>query len=88
MTAHAFSPLDSYIYGFALQEATLPSGETDEETVVVAQMMMARLPTDEYPHLTEFSVEHVLQPGYNYSDEFGFGLGLILDGLEIARNET
>jgi len=24
MTAHAFSALDSYIYGFALQEATLP----------------------------------------------------------------
>jgi hypothetical protein len=52
------------------------------------KIIIARLPTDEYPHLTEFSVEHVLQPGYNYSDEFGFGLGLILDGLEIARNET
>ena len=24
LTAHAFSVLDSYIYGFALQEATLP----------------------------------------------------------------
>ena len=82
MAAHAFSALDSYIYGFALQEATLPLGDTEEETAEVAQMMMAQVPADEYPHLTEFTVEHILQPGYDYGDEFGFGLDLILDGLE------
>ncbi len=85
LTAHAFSALDSYIYGFALQEATLPLGDTEEETAEVAQMMMARVPADEYPHLTEFTVEHILQPGYDYGDEFGFGLDLILDGLEKTR---
>ncbi len=37
MAAHAFSLLDSYIYGFALQEATLPLGETEEETAGVAR---------------------------------------------------
>jgi AcrR family transcriptional regulator len=85
LTAHAFSALDSYIYGFALQEATLPLGDTEEETAEVARMMMAQFPAEEYPHLTEFSVEHILQPGYNYGDEFGFGLDLILDGLEKTR---
>jgi hypothetical protein len=35
-----------------------------------------------YPHLTELAVEHVLQPGYDYGDEYTFGLELILDGLE------
>jgi AcrR family transcriptional regulator len=85
LTAHAFSALDSYIYGFALQEATLPLGDTEEETAEVARMMMAQVPAEEYPHLTEFSVEHILQPGYNYGDEFGFGLDLILDGLEKSR---
>ncbi len=25
-----------------------------------------------------------MKPGYSYSDEFGFGLDLILDGLERA----
>ena len=44
MTAHAFSLLDSYIYGFALQEATLPLGETEEETAEVARTMMAEVP--------------------------------------------
>jgi AcrR family transcriptional regulator len=85
MTAHAFSVLDAYIYGFALQEATLPLGDTEQETVEVAQMMMAQVPADTYPHLTEFTVEHILQPGYDYGDEFGFGLDLILDGLEKTR---
>src|SRR5579863_5805187 len=73
MTAHAFSALDSYIYGFALQEATLPLGDTEEETVEVAQMMLAQVAADEYPHLTEFTTEHILRPGYDYGDEFEFG---------------
>ena len=86
LAAHAFSALDSYIYGFALQEATLPLGDTEEETAEVAKMMMAQVPDDEYPHLTEFTIEHVLRPGYDYGSEFGFGLDLILDGLERASD--
>jgi AcrR family transcriptional regulator len=87
MAAHAFSALDSYIYGFALQEASLPF-DTAEETAEVAQMILKQLPADEYPYLTELTIEHVLQPGYDYGDEFEFGLDLILDGLERARNLT
>ncbi len=86
MAAHAFSALDSYIYGFALQEASLPF-ETAEETVEVAQMIMAQFPRDEYPHLAELTIEHVLQPGYDYGNEFEFGLDLILDGLERAAHD-
>jgi AcrR family transcriptional regulator len=88
MAAHAFSAIDSYIYGFALQEATLPLGDTEAETAEVARLMLAQFPAAAYPHLTEFSVEHVLQPGYHYGDEFDFGLDLILDGLERARDSA
>jgi AcrR family transcriptional regulator len=84
LAAHAFSALDSYIYGFALQEASLPF-DAGEETADLARMIMARFTPDEYPHLTELTVQHVLQPGYDYGDEFEFGLDLILDGLERAR---
>ena len=87
MAAHAFSVLDSYIYGFALQDASLPF-ETGEETAELAQAILMQMPADEYPHLTELTVEHVLQPGYDYGDEYEFGLGLILDGLERARDTT
>ena len=84
MAAHAFSAIDSYVYGFALQEVTLPFGETEAEMAEVARAIMAQFPTDEYPHLAEFTIEHVLQPGYDYGQEFQFGLDLILAGLERA----
>jgi len=83
LTAHAYSLLDSYIYGFALQEASLPF-DSAEEAPEVAQEIAGQLPADAYPHLTELAIEHVLQPGYRYGDEFEIGLDLILDALERA----
>ena len=81
LTAHAYSLLDSYIYGFALQEASLPFGTT-EETAQVAQDIAGQMPAGEYPHLAELVTAHVLQPGYQYGREFEIGLDLILDALE------
>lgn len=85
MAAHAFSVLDSFTYGFALQEASLPF-DTAEQTAVLAETIMAQFPAGEYPHLAELTVTHVLQPGYDYGSEYEFGLDLILDGLERARD--
>jgi hypothetical protein len=85
MAAHAYSLLDSYTYGFATQEASLPF-DSGEETAALAQSILARAAPGEYPHLTEFTVEHALQPGYDYGAEFEFGLDLILDGLERAKD--
>jgi AcrR family transcriptional regulator len=87
LAAHAYSVLDSYIYGFALQEPALPF-EGGDETSAVTQAIMARFSSGEYPHLTEIAVEHVLQPGYDYGDEFAYGLDLILDGLDNALTAT
>jgi AcrR family transcriptional regulator len=84
MTAHAYSVLDGYIYGFALTHGNLPF-ETSEETAELAQDIMGRFSAHEYPYLTELTVKHVLQPGYDYVKEFEFGLDLILDGLERLR---
>jgi AcrR family transcriptional regulator len=87
LAAHAYSALDSYIYGFALQEASLPF-DTSEQTSELAQAIVAQFPADEYPHLAEFTFEHVLRPGYDYGSEYEFGLDLILDGLEKALDQT
>ena len=87
LAAHAYSALDSYIYGFALQEASLPF-DTSEQTSELAQAIVAQFPADEYPHLAEFTFEHVLRPGYDYGGEYEFGLDLILDGLERALDQT
>ncbi|SDD45542.1 TetR/AcrR family transcriptional regulator [Glycomyces harbinensis] len=82
--AHAFSMLDSYIYGFAIQENALPiSDEGDFEAAAVG--MMETVPADEFPHLTAMAAEHALKPGYDYGDEFAIGLDLIIDGLDRHR---
>lgn len=83
LTAHAVSVLDSYIYGFALQEKTLPF-DTPEETAELAESIMSGFGDGEYPYLAEIATDHVMRPGYSYADEFAFGLDLILDGLQQA----
>jgi AcrR family transcriptional regulator len=85
MAAHAYSLLDSYIYGFALQQASLPF-RTPEEVAGVAEVFLRQFPAEAYPHLAELTIHHVLRPGYDYADEFGFGLDLILDGLKRVRD--
>jgi hypothetical protein len=59
---------------------------TSDEAVEVADSILRQFPVDAYPHLTEMAVRHVLQPGYDYADEFEFGLDLILDSLERVRD--
>jgi AcrR family transcriptional regulator len=80
MTAHAYALLDSYVYGFALQEAALPFQGTST-TADVTEPIMERFNTDQYPHLVEMATEYILQPGYDFGDEFHVGVGVILDAL-------
>ena len=86
MAAHAYSLLDSYIYGFALTKINLPFENAEEDVGVIAHTMLEPFPANEYPNLVEFLNEHVLRPGYDYGDEFDYGLDLILEGLERMRN--
>jgi AcrR family transcriptional regulator len=85
LAAHAYSLLDSYIYGFALTKFNLPFQASDE-IGDVAEKMLEPFPVNAYPNLVEFLTEHVMQPGYDYGDEFEYGLDLILDGLERMRS--
>ncbi|MCP3990392.1 MAG: TetR/AcrR family transcriptional regulator [Actinomycetia bacterium] len=81
MTAHAYALVDSYVYGFALQEANLPA-TGGQEMAELAGSITEQFSSDEYPYLVELTVEHILQPGYDFAAEFDFGLDLILNGLE------
>lgn len=83
--AHAYSVLDSYIYGFALTQLNLPY-RTPEEGVDVAENILQQLPRDELPHLAELLDVYAKQPGYKYADEFEYGLDLVLDGLARIRS--
>lgn len=83
MTAHTYAIIDSFLYGFALQEANLPATE-GEAMAELAQGISVLFDTGQYPYLAELTTEHVLQPDYDFGDEFEFGLNLILDGIEAA----
>ncbi len=80
MTATAYAMLDSYIYGFALQEAGLPF-TTPETAQEMAGAILEIVDAEKYPHLHDFTVRHVLQPGYDFGTEFDLGLEIILDTL-------
>ncbi|MGD9990559.1 TetR/AcrR family transcriptional regulator C-terminal domain-containing protein [Pseudonocardia sp.] len=79
LAAHAFSAIDSYLYGFVLQETSLPFDDGEQAAELVQQMLGEH--AARYPHLAELSAEHVRQEGYEFGSEFGYGLDLILDAL-------
>jgi AcrR family transcriptional regulator len=84
LTAHAFALIDSYVYGFALSEAALPIHGPDSVADVAESMMQQFFDPGAYPHLVEFTTEHILKPDYDFGDEFEFGLTLILDALATS----
>ncbi len=83
MVAHAYASIDAFVYGFAFQEANLPD-LSDGGFGEVAEEIAASFSPETHPHLVAFTMDHVLQPGYDFGASFGFGLDLILDGLERA----
>ncbi len=89
LVGHAISLLDSYVRGFAMEEATLPVDE-DGDIGAVAEDIMAQQEAmaSTFPHLTEMAETLILQPGYAYGNEFDFGLRLILDGIERAHGRA
>lgn len=54
----------------------------------VAETILQRMPGEEYPYLLELTARHVMQPGYDYGDEYEVRLDLILDGPERALQGT
>jgi len=85
MAAHAYSALDAYIYGFALTKMNLPF-ESTTDIAEMAETMLEPFPLGEYPNLADFISEHAMKPGYDFGDEFEYGLDVILDGLDRAQN--
>jgi AcrR family transcriptional regulator len=84
MATHANWLLDSYVYGFALQEASLPFDNADQFSDMAEDVYLPQLPPDEFPFLSESAVT-LLEAGYDPADEFLFGLDLILAALEPLR---
>lgn len=81
----AFSLLDSYIYGFGIQQFNYsPDGDTSSWEM--AEAILAFIPPKKYPYLHQM-VMHAMQTGYDSEADFNFGLKIVLDGLERILNE-
>ena len=96
MTIQAYSVLDAYIYGFALQEKTVPFEDAEGAAAVAKEQVrefeaqaeeqqLAAL-ADEFPYLAEVVAGHVAEVGYDFGQAFEYGLDLILDALEKRRS--
>jgi AcrR family transcriptional regulator len=84
MATHANWLLDSYVYGFAMQEASLPFDTADELADMAEAVYLPQLPPDEFPYLNE-SAAALVAAGFDPAEQFIFGLELVLAGLEPLR---
>ena len=84
MATHANWLLDSYVYGFALQESSLPFDTADEFADTTEDVFLPQLPPDQFPYLNE-SAAALVAAGYDPTEEFIFGLDLVLTALEPLR---
>ena len=87
MTTHATWLLDSYVYGFALQEASLPFDSAHELANMVEDVYLPQLPPDQFPYLNE-SAAALVAADYDPADQFAFGLELVLAALDPLRADA
>lgn len=87
MATHANWLLDSYVYGFVLQEASLPFDTADGLAEMTEDVYLPQIPRDMFPYLNE-SAAALVAAGYDPAEEFLFGLDLILAALEPLRTSA
>ena len=98
MTVQAYSVLDAYIYGFALQEKMAPfeggegaaavAGEQAREFDARADEQHVAGLAEAYPYLAEVVGGHVAEVGHDFTAAFEWALDVILDSLEERRDAT
>ena len=96
LTIQAYSVMDAYIYGFALQEKSLPFDDAEGGAAVAQEQVrqfaeqadeqQSAALAEEFPYLAEVVAGHVAKVGYDFAAAFEYGLDLILDALEQRRD--
>jgi AcrR family transcriptional regulator len=82
---HAYNTVQSYTYGFCLQEMQLEF-DTPEESAELAAVTLGDH-AKEYPYIAEVAAEFAKSGGYDYDEEFEIALDLILDAIEVFRRD-
>lgn len=87
MATHANWLLNSYVYGYALQEASLPFSTAEGLAEMTESVYLPQLPPDQFPYLNESAVG-LAAAGYDPAEEFAFGLDLLLAALDPLRSSA
>ena len=89
---------DAYIYGFALQEKSIPfedaegaaavaRAQSEEYDELEAERRLGDL-AETFPYLAEVVAGYVAKVGYDFATSFEYGLDLILEALERRRDRS
>lgn len=81
LASRAFVALDSFVYGFAVLELTMPS--TDPHAGHAAELAPVM---EQYPSMLVTSRAVAADPDYAFAAEFDAGLDLVLVGIERWRD--
>jgi len=81
--AHAFSLLDSYVYGHVVQEMSWSGRSEPSEPPGPAPE--SEISSTDYPHLAEVAA-HAAGGTFSFDGEFTYGLDVILSALEPGRS--
>lgn len=83
LAGHAYATLDSYTYGFALQESVIPVTDAADTARFATEVLDAQA-EGAYPNMARFTAEYVMAGEYEFAAEFDWGLDVVLDGIERA----
>lgn len=81
LASRAFVAVDSVVYGFVVQEITMPT--TDPHAESLAEYARA---LDRYPSMLAAMDAVIAEPRYEFGAEFDACLDLVLDGIERWRD--
>lgn len=82
LTTQAMTILDAYIYGFILQELSLPLGENSNFDEV-GESVVEAVDRTAFPYLAELATETLSQSDFNFTNLFEIGLEIVLEGLAV-----
>lgn len=84
MATHANWLLNGHVYGYAMQEANVPFDSADALADMTEEVYLPQLPPEQFPYLNESATE-LLAIGYDPTQEFLYGIDLLLDALDARR---
>lgn len=83
---HAYSLMDSYIYGFAFQQASMAANGATQIAMRAAGAPRSAAAPEDDAEIAEMVAE-ISRSGYDFDEEFTYGLDVLLDAVARIRSD-